>query len=415
VKTKMKNFNAGNSTAVSAGYRLSGAGRFLILALSLLLSCPASPAATKFEQLCEEGENAYRIQRYPEAERAFTAAVAEGEKLDKSDKRIATTVYNLALVFQAENNYAESEKTFLKSLDLTRTFYGDEHQRTARIYMDIADLYVAQLEQDAKPELKKKAAENYQKGIDIFEKIYSQANADTESAPAPKSDPSEKASKKGEPAKITPQEAALDLSNALRSFAKWYAEDEQYREAEPLFRRSLELEEFASGAESKDLARHKAALAETYCVQGKYKDAAPLFKDALEVAEKTDGPEGKETARILYNFGGLHYDQGEFSDAEIKFKRALKAMAKDPEVDQLDLAQKHIALADVLDMQGKAEEAQSVYKLEMPIFDKCEDRGALIRFLKQYQKHLLMQNKKEEAAKISVRIKDIKAQQVKPQ
>ena len=157
------------------------------------------------------------------------------------------------------------------------------------------------------------------------------------------------------------------------------------------------------------MIRHKAKLAESYCVQAKYKLARPYFEQALVGSEKVNGPDSQETGDILYKYGGLHYDEGEFGEAEIKFKKAMKIFALKPDADKEDIAQKTIALGDVLDMQGKSEEAQTVYMQLMPTFEASPDKASLVRFLKQYQKHLLMQNKKEEAGKIAARIKDIKS------
>jgi tetratricopeptide (TPR) repeat protein len=384
----------------------------LVFGLILLLACPQAYGASRFEQLSEEGEAAYKAKDFPGAEKAFHLAIKEAsEKLEKTDRRIATVVYNLALVLQAEGDYGESEKNMLKALELMIYYYGAEHQRVARLYMDLADLYLEQSGAEMKPELKKKAAENYQKGIEIFEKIYTQSTQESTTPGESSKDPTGKGSFR----KSGPQDAASDLANALRILADSYAEDGLYKESEPLYKRSLELEEFALGSDTKELARHKARLAENFCIQAKYKDAEPLFKEALEIAEKENGEDSQETAQIVYNYGGMFYDTGNFGQAELMFKRALKTFAKAPEKDQIEMALKSITLADVLDMQGKAEESQAIYKQNMSVFENCEDKTILVRFLKQYQKHLLMQNHKEEANKIATRIKEIRAGQAKPE
>jgi tetratricopeptide (TPR) repeat protein len=388
----------------------------LVLAATILLACPGAIAASKFDQYSNDAEAAYKNRNYPEAQKFFELAIKEAaDKLDKNDKRVAMTFYNLALVFQAEGNYAEAEKNMLKALDLNRGFYGAEHQRVAQVYMDLADLYVEQSQQDNNAEIKKKAAENYKKGVDIYEKIYAQATgqeakpaADPVEKPVKNHDnKSDKASENQKSEKNPAQDAAMDLSNALMVLAESYAGDEAYDQAEPLYKRAVELDEYAYGPESKELAKHQARLAEIYCVDNKYKLAEPVFQAALATSEKANGANAQETAQILYNYGGMHYDQGEFPDAEVKFKRALKIFSANPEMKPLDVALKRISLGDVLDMQNKAEEAQTVYKEIEPVVEKGDDKGALVAYLKQYRKHLLMQNKKEEAAKVSARLKEI--------
>lgn len=380
---------------------------FLTISLSLALACPAAYAVTKFEQLNTQAENFYKTRNYAEAQKCFEQALKEGEKLEASDKRVATTYYNLALCFQAQGSYADAEKNMVKSLELMKFVYGAEHQRVAQVFMDLADLYLEQAGQENKPELKARAAENYKKGIEIFEKIYTQSTGQEEGGEAPKT-------KKAAGARVEPQETAADLSNALRLLADFYAQEEQFDQADPLYKRSLELEEFAEGPESKDLAKHKARVAEFYCVQAKYKPAEPLFKDALAIYDKVD-PNSVETANLLYNYGGFFYDQGLYGDAEVMFKRAIKIFEKDPDQNDQDIAQKNIALGDVLDMQGKSEEAHAIYKKSIAALEKQEDKAPLIQCLKQYQKHLLMQNNKDEAGKVAIRIKDLRASQKKAQ
>lgn len=383
-------------------------------------------AAGKFEAYSTSAEKAYAAQDYPEAEKNFLQALNESGKLEKGDKRPATTMYNLALVYQAEGKYKEAEEMFLKAKDAFVGFYGADHQRVGQVYLDMADLYVQQAGEDAKPELRTKAADNYKSAIAIFEKIYAQA---TGQAPAPveekkpeatetklntTADAEEKKDKDKEgkqsaSGKSSAQEAAQNLANAIRSLAGFYAENDEYTPAEPLYTRVLELDEYAYGNEDKQMVKDKAQVAEFYCVQGKYKPAIPLFQSAIDLSEKVNGADSEETGTIVYNFGGLNYDEGSFAEAEKMFKRAIKIFEKNSH-DEKDLAMKSIALADVLDMQSKSEEAQGVYKKSIASLEKIEDPAALITCLKGYQKHLLIQSKKDEATKIGLRIKELKAE-----
>ncbi|MBX9719915.1 MAG: tetratricopeptide repeat protein, partial [Candidatus Obscuribacterales bacterium] len=325
--------------------RLAPSSGIIALSLTLMLFSPPALAATKFEQFNNAAEVAYKQKDYPAAQQNFELAIKEAEKMDKSDKRIATTVYNLSLVFQAEGNYGEAEKNMLKAADMMVFLYGPEHQRIGQVYQDIADLYLEQSGQEEKPELKKKAAEFYKKSAEVFEKIYSQA-AGSENADKEQEKPKDAAPKDGtkksdaeESNKTPAQSAALFLSNSLRLQADLYAEDELYPQSDPLYTRSLELEEFASGPDDPDLAAHKAKMAEYWCVQQKYKKAEPLFKDAIASIEKT-APDSNNFANILYNCGGMYYDQGAFGEAEVYFKRGLKLWEKSTEMKPDDIAQK---------------------------------------------------------------------------
>lgn len=390
----------------------------LILALSLSISSvslPALAAGGKFETFSAAAEKAYQAQDYAEAEKNFVQALKESDKLEKGDKRPATTKYNLALVYQAEGKYTEAEDMFSKAKDAFIEIYGADHQRVGQVYLDMADLYVQQAGEDAKPELRKKADESYKNAIAVFEKLYAQA---TGQAPEGETKPPEdqgkpddagkKKDSKPSSGKSSGQEAAQSLASAIKALAGFYSENDEYDKAEPLFKRMLELEDFATGGEDKQLAKDKARFAEFYCVQGKYKLAAPYFKEALDLSEKLTGPDSEDTAAVLYAYGGLHYDEGTFAEAEKMFKRSLKIFDKTNH-DENDLAMKSIALADVLDMENKGEEAQGIYKKSISVLEKNPDPSGLLQALRQYQKHLLMQNNKPEAAKVAARIKELKS------
>src|SRR5207253_6842287 len=98
-----------------------------------------------------------------------------------------------------------------------------------------------------------------------------------------------------------------------------------------------------------------------------------------------------ETSKGLHNYGGLYYDQGNYAQAEPMFKRSIEITEHN---SAKDAPMMMLSLGDVLDMQGKHSEADKVYKEALSRLEKAEDQGALLACLKNYQKHLNMQNQK---------------------
>ena len=64
----------------------------------------------------------------------------------------------------------------------------------------------------------------------------------------------------------------------------------RYAEAEPLYRRSLEIREKQLGADHPDVAHSLNNLAGLYQAMGRYAEAEPLYKRSLEIREKQLGP-----------------------------------------------------------------------------------------------------------------------------
>mgnify|MGYP003385793883 CR=1 FL=1 len=314
-------------------------------------------------------------------------------------------------MFLATGNYQEAEANMIKSIDVLSSTHGAAHRQVAQGYMDLGDLYENESYDLKKPELKKKTEECYMKSIGLCEEIYADVSGKTQS----KSSESKLASASGHKHKskkiceIDRRQAQIDLANVLRHTADFYNTDDNYDQAAPLYSRSLELEQLASGPNDKAVCKHKAELAEFYCETSKPQLAEPLFKEALLSMEKTDQVNSRPGAQVLYKFGNLYRDQDKFDDAELMLRRAVDILSK-LTADEMDLAEKGAALSDVLDKQGKNPEAEQTSENLVTKLTGSENKQALMIVLKQYHKHYLMQHNKVEADKISVKIKDLAAQ-----
>jgi tetratricopeptide (TPR) repeat protein len=79
----------------------------------------------------------------------------------------------------------------------------------------------------------------------------------------------------------------------------------QYAEAEPLYKRALEIREKALGKDHPLTATNLNNLAGLYDSQGKYAEAEPLYKRALTIFEAALGPEQPNVAIVLDNYAVL--------------------------------------------------------------------------------------------------------------
>lgn len=331
--------------------------------------------------------------------------LAQALKFDKENPNI---IYNMALMFLATGNYQEAEANMIKSIEVLSSTYGAAHRQVAQGYMDLGDLYENESYDLKEPALKKKTEDCYLKSIGLCEEIY----ADVSGKSPSKSPDNKHASHKHQSKKICDidrRQAEIDLSNVLRHTADFYSTDDNFTQAEPLYVRSLELEQLASGPDDKDVCKHKADLAEFYCETSKPQLAEPLFKEVVSALEKNNQMESRAGVNVLYKFGLLHRDQDKFSDAELMLKRSVDILSKLTE-DEMDLAEKGSALVDVLDKQGKFVEAGQTCEDLLAKLADCENKQAQLLVLKQYHKHFLMAHKKAEADKISVKIKNLTVQ-----
>ena len=155
---------------------------------------------------------------------------------------------------------------------------------------------------------------------------------------------------------------------ALNNLASLFEQQGRYAEAEPLYRRALEISAgagdgpFARGEEpgqpcrmleDRDDSRGRAALpprsgdpeealgpehpdtatslnnlAEVLREQGRYAEAEPLYRRAITIFEKALGPEHPDTTSSLNNLALLLKQEGRYVEAEPLYRRALAIREK---------------------------------------------------------------------------------------
>ncbi len=136
-------------------------------------------------------------------------------------------------------------------------------------------------------------------------------------------------------------EYGFDFPEAARLIhqAGYYlSERAQYAEAEPLYRRALDIYEKALGVEHPDVVTSLNSLAVLYLNQGKYGEAEPLLKRSLAVREKALGAEHPDVADSLNNLAALYRAQGRYTEAEPLFLRALAIQEKTLGAEHSDVA-----------------------------------------------------------------------------
>jgi tetratricopeptide (TPR) repeat protein len=121
--------------------------------------------------------------------------------------------------------------------------------------------------------------------------------------------------------KFGPQDSRLITS--LDSLASVYEAQGRWVEAEPLYQRTVTLQENLLGLEHPDVADNLNNLAIVYKAQGKYSEAEPLYKRALAIRQKAHGQKHPDVADSLDKLAMVYQSQGKYVEAEAAYKRAL--------------------------------------------------------------------------------------------
>ena len=136
--------------------------------------------------------------------------------------------------------------------------------------------------------------------------------------------------------KFSSQDTRLAIS--LNNLAQTYVTEARYREAEPLYKRSLTILERAVGSNHSDVAKSLNGLAMLYKTQGRYEEAEPLFRRALKIVEQVLGPNNLEMAKPLNNLAALYLAQGRYAEAGPLLQQSLMIREKALGSDHPDVA-----------------------------------------------------------------------------
>ncbi len=124
---------------------------------------------------------------------------------------------------------------------------------------------------------------------------------------------------------------ALLLIQAQNNLAELYRLRDDYRQAEPLLRRSLDMLDRrlanATATDRPNLEHFKASalvnLAKTCEMMGEFPRAEGYYRDSLQVLKTDPARHARDRALALNNLGWLYHSMGKYADAETRLKEAL--------------------------------------------------------------------------------------------
>ncbi len=167
----------------------------------------------------------------------------------------------------------------------------------------------------------------------------------------------------------------LDLAASLNNLAALLKDQGQYATAEPLYRRALEIKKKQQGSDHPSVATGLNNLAELLRAQGQYAAAEPLHRRALAIREKQLGSDHLDTALSLNNLALLLEDQGQYAAAEPLYRRALEIHDKQLGPDHPATATSLNNLAGLLRAQGQYAAAEPLSRRALEIWEKQLGRG----------------------------------------
>ena len=320
------------------------------------------------------GRYLYERAQYGEAEPFLQQALSiSARQLGAEHPDTATSLNNLAGLYQSQGKYSEAEPLYVRALQIRERQLGAEHPQTARSLNNLAFLYESQGKYSEAEPL-------YVRALQISERQLGAEHPDTATSLNNLAGLYESQGKYSEAEPLYVR--ALQISErqlgaehpqtagSLNNLAGLYESQGKYSEAEPLYVRALQISERQLGAEHPDTATSLNNLAGLYRSQGKYSEAEPLYVRALQISERQLGAEHPQTAGSLNNLAGLYESQGKYSEAEPLYVRALQIRERQLGAEHPDTATSLNNLAGLYRSQGKYSEAEPLYVRALQIRER---------------------------------------------
>lgn len=182
------------------------------------------------------------------------------------------------------------------------------------------------------------------------------------------------------------------------------------QKAEVLFQKALASREKTAGPEDGSLMSTLNDLERALRCQGKAEAANGVAARKALVKRKYPEPPDPRRAEQLNQQGNALARAGKFSEAEPLFREALEIYEKAYGADHVDVAKVAVTLGLLCSKQEKFGEAEPLFQRAIPILQNAGTEQAVLVFaLEKYAELLRKTNRMDEAEKLEVRAKAIRA------
>ena len=278
------------------------------------------------------------LARYTEAEPLYRRAIEIDEKvLGKDHPDVAIRYNNLAGLLQDQGKYAEAEPLYRRAIEIDEKALGKDHPDVAIRYNNLAVLLQDQGKYDRGRAALSAGHRDRRKGS--RQGSSRRCNPLTTTSPhcfrtrASMPRPSRSI---GGPSRSTKRFSARiipTVATRYNNLAVLLQDQGKYAEAEPLYRRAIEIDEKALGKDHPDVAIRYNNLADLLQDQGKYDRGRAALSAGHRDRRKVLGKDHPNVAIGYNNLAVLLQDQGKYAEAEPLYRRAIeideKALGKD--------------------------------------------------------------------------------------
>ncbi|MGB1250990.1 MAG: FxSxx-COOH system tetratricopeptide repeat protein [Candidatus Promineifilaceae bacterium] len=277
--------------------------------------------------LNEVGVHYYRDGNYADSALLFQRSLVIREELfGDYHPSTASSLNNLAAVFESMGAYEKALPLYQRSLAINEEVVGETHPDTGTSLSNLAGLYRSIGEYA-------KALPLYKRSRQIRELVLGELHPSTASSLNSLAALYELMGEYGKALPLYERSLAIrvemlgerhpDTGATLNDLALLHQSMGAYDKALSLYERSLAIREEVLGENHPDTGTNLDNLASLYEMMEAYDKALPLYKRSLAINEATLGAEHPDTSASLSNLAGLYESMGAYERALPLYQRSL--------------------------------------------------------------------------------------------
>ncbi|MFC3531435.1 tetratricopeptide repeat protein [Vogesella facilis] len=163
----------------------------------------------------------------------------------------------------------------------------------------------------------------------------------------------------------------LEVAQTLNDLGVALGMQDQMSESEKLLKQALEIREQLAGHDSFPVAESLYNLSFNHMAPGQYQQAEPMMIEAIRIKQHVLRPDHPSMTRSMRMLGWLYRKQKRFDEAMAQLQATLAMTQRNGE-DSLDQTGRTLrAIADCLQDQGKAMEAEQYYRQALVVLPQA--------------------------------------------
>lgn len=348
---------------------------FPLVALSLSCAGQALAGPAEWDKHTQTGADAFRENRFGDAERAFQASITEAKAFGENDLRLATSLTNLGVLYNSRGQFDKAEPLFERAVNIKQKALGpfnvevfDSAARLCQFYIkrkkyEKADPICQKITQFGEMQIRELT--NMDNSFKHLQNYYSHHKEQ------------EKARALVLQAEQITHSKAIDSSLELAVLLDQVADSYMTRrtgqdkpESEKLYKQSLALRERSLSGNHLALAQSYGNLGKLYAEENRHAIAEPLLLKAFTMCKETVGMAKPQTYQNLDAYAHSLVALGRPSKAEDLYRQAREAFSSAYGKGSSSLADVDLTLATVLEHRGQYHEAATLVGEALKIKEK---------------------------------------------